>query len=71
MKIKGRIAATGEPCEMQKNGYWTSGARHISSYIRIDKTTEYNAHGQPVFRQYSRDRHNNFYVETEDEKPNY
>ena len=72
MKIKGRIASTGEPCKMQSNGYWTDNrGRHITSYERIDIETEYNDRGKPVFRQYSKDRHNNFYVETEDEKPNY
>ena len=72
MIYKGRIAETGEPCRMQNNGYWTAaGGRHITSYIRIDVETEYNKAGRPVFRQYTKDRYNNFYVETEDDKHEY
>lgn len=52
---------------MRANGYWV-GARgkHITSYERVDKDTEYDDDGNPVFRQYSMDRHHNFYIESED-----
>lgn len=54
---KGIISETGEHGLFQINGYWVmSGGRKMSSYIRVDKTEN---------RQYSRDRHNRFYIETE------
>ena len=56
-KYKGTIYETGERCIMINNGFWLSGTRKISSYIRIDK---------PDNCQYSKDRHNRFYVETVD-----
>lgn len=65
--IRGTIASTGERCEMRANGYWTGNGKRITSYERIDKPIEYNKRGAPVIRQYSMDRHRNFYVETEDE----
>lgn len=57
----GRLADTGERVEMQMTGYWVAGGgRHVSSYERVG--------GEPdgKYRQYSMDRHHNFYVETED-----
>jgi len=65
--VSGTIAETGEKCVMRMNGYWVgAGGRHISRYERVDKDVEYNEKGQPVFRQYSMDRHHKFYLETED-----
>lgn len=54
---KGKIENTDETCVMVLTGFWISGSRKISSYIRKDK---------PDNRQYSKDRHNRFWVETED-----
>lgn len=59
-KYKGTIADTKESCIMVANGYWVSNGRHITSYERVDKKDP------NIYRQYSKDRHNRFYVETED-----
>lgn len=68
---KGTIAETGEPCVMQPSGNWAgAGGRQITSYLRVDKP-DYNERGERVFRQYSRDRHHRFYVETEDRYEDY
>lgn len=65
--ISGKIEDTDERCKMQANGYWVgAGGKHITSYQRIDKDVEYDNAGNPVFRQYSMDRHHRFWVETED-----
>jgi len=58
MKIKGRLADTGEKCVMEANGFWLADrGRKITSYVRIDK---------PDNKQYSMDRRRLFYVETVD-----
>lgn len=65
--VSGRLASTGEPCVMRINGYWIGGnGQHITSYERVDKEVEYNEDGDPVFRQYSMDRHHRFFLESED-----
>lgn len=57
-EYKGTIETTGEKCVMVQTGYWEgSKGRHITSYIRKDI---------PDNRQYSKDRHNRFWIETED-----
>lgn len=56
---------------MQPSGNWAgAGGRQITSYLRVDKP-DYNERGERVFRQYSRDRHHRFYVETEDRYEDY
>ena len=56
--LKGTIEDTGEPCQMEANGFWIgNGGRHITSYLRVDKEDN---------RQYSMDRHHRFWIETED-----
>ena len=56
--VKGTIAETGEKAIFVANGYWIAyGGRKITSYVRVDKEDN---------KQYSKDRHNNFYVETVD-----
>lgn len=63
---RGKIPETGDTGLFQANGYWIgTRGRHITSYIRVD-TYETNAAGDPVTRQYSRNRHNEFFIETED-----
>lgn len=64
--VSGKIADTGERCTMRATGYWTGGGRRTTSYERTDVDVEYNDRGEPVFRQYSMDKHHRFYVETED-----
>ena len=60
-KYKGTIENTTESCIMEANGYWVGAkGRHITSYVRVDKKDE------KVFRQYSKDRNNRFWVESED-----
>ena len=56
MTTKGRLAANGEKCVMQQYGFWVAaGGRKVTAWIRVDK---------PDNKQYSMDRHHNFYVET-------
>ena len=45
-------------CEMVCNGYWTAGSREISSYVFAD--------GSHPEMQFSKDRHNTFYLESVD-----
>ena len=60
-QYKGTIEDTKESCVMIANGYWVGEkGRHITSYERIDKKDP------NIYRQYSKDRHNRFWVETED-----
>ena len=60
--ISGTIHETGERCKMQMNGFWVgANGRHISSYIRVDQNEP-----EGIERQYSMDRHHNFFIETED-----
>ena len=54
---KGTIENTDEKCEMVCIGFWWWNHRKVSTYIRKDK---------PDRRQYSKDRHNRFWIETED-----
>lgn len=61
MTTRGKLASTGERVEMEMTGYWVAArGRHVGSWVRTD--------GEPdgKYRQYSKDRHNNFYLETED-----
>lgn len=59
-KINGFIPQTGEWGVFQENGFWVAArGRHVTSYVRVD-IEEY------PHRQYSKDRHNYFYIETED-----
>lgn len=64
--VSGKIGDTGERCVMRPYGYWTAGGRRITSYVRVDKEVEYDSSGNPVFRQYSMDKHHRFWIESED-----
>lgn len=60
--ISGKIEGTSERCKMQMNGFWIGAhGKHISSYVRVDKDEP-----EGIERQYSMDRHHNFWIETED-----
>lgn len=66
--VRGRLADTGERCEMQANGYFIGEhGRKYTAYTRVDKDIEYTDDGTPVHRQYTMDRQHRFWVETEDE----
>ena len=43
-------------CEMVNNGYWVAGSRKVNSYVF--------ANGKHQELQFSKDRHNVFYLET-------
>lgn len=45
-----------QQCEMVCNGYWIAGSREISSYVFAD--------GSHPEMQFSKDRHNTFYLES-------
>jgi hypothetical protein len=56
----GTIYETGERAKFVANGYWIGPkGRHITSYERVDVE-------ETPYRQYSRDRYGNYYIETED-----
>lgn len=60
--ISGKIEGTSERCKMQSNGFWVGAhGKHITSYVRVDKDEP-----EGIERQYSMDRHHNFWIETED-----